>query len=128
MTHGKVNAEDLSPLVLAYIGDSVFELLVRESLIAKGNLNLNTLHGESVQRVCCLAQSRSIDKLINLLDDEETSVYKRGRNAHVSHIPKGATPGQYHRATGLETLFGYLYLKGRVLRIEELFDAIDKGE
>lgn len=120
--------KEISPLVLAYIGDSVFDLLVRRNLITKYNMNPKALHQESIKEVCCLAQSHSIEKLMSILTDDEIRIYKNGRNAHVSHVPKSATPEQYHKATGLEALFGYLYLNDEINRIKELFEFINKEE
>ena len=118
------NAAMLSPLTLAFVGDAVYELLVREWLAREANRPANDLHSESVSKVCAKAQSKAAGLLIPLLNDEELSVYKRGRNAHVNHIPRHADPADYHAATGLETLFGFLYLNGKNDRILELFNII----
>lgn len=119
-----VDIKSLSPLALAFIGDCVYELFVREELICAGNCPPNKLHKRSVEKVCCKAQALDIEKILPVLSEEEVLVYKRGRNAHTNNIPKSATYVEYHKATGLETLFGYLYLKGRLLRLKELFSLL----
>lgn len=118
------NPKLLSPLTLAFIGDGVFELLVRERLVCQANCPVNALHKNSVAQVCCSAQALGMEKLMSRLTQEELDVYKRGRNAHVSHVPKNASPADYHAATGFETLFGYLYLKGEIERIREFFSVL----
>ena len=119
-----VDIKSLSPLALAFIGDCVYELFVREQLICDGNCPANKLHKRSVEKVCCKAQAADVEKILPILSEEEVSVYKRGRNAHTNNIPKNATYAEYHKATGLETLFGYLYLKGNLLRLKELFSLL----
>lgn len=115
------NPQLLSPLALAFVGDAVYELLVRERLVAGGNLPANKLHQLAVRRVCAGAQSQGYQRLEPLLSEEELAVLKRGRNAHSSKVPKHADVVEYRRATGLECLFGYLYLLGRIDRVRELF-------
>ena len=110
-----------SPLTLAFLGDTVYDLLVREELLCRGNCGVKKLHSEAVEKVRCAAQSQTALRLEPLLTEEEAAVYRRGRNAHPGHTPKNADVGDYHRATGLEALFGYLYLKGEMERIRELF-------
>lgn len=111
----------LSPLTLAFIGDCVFELFVREHLVCGEICPVNTLHKKSVEQVCCAAQAKLSEKLLPILTEEERSVYMRGRNAHVSHVPKNASVADYHAATALETLFGYLYLKNEFDRLSMFF-------
>ena len=113
-------------MTLAYIGDTVFDLFVREQLIRQANRPANVLHKLSAQRVCAASQSYAARLLIEreLLSDEELSVLKRGRNAHSHHLPKNATESDYHLATGLEALFGFLYLSERSDRLHELFSII----
>lgn len=113
-----------SALGLAYIGDSVFELMVRERIIAQGNMPVNRLHKKTVSFVCASAQSKAVEVILDLLTEQEEAVYKRGRNANGNTIPKNANPQDYRRATGLETLFGYLYLTNQSERTFELFDLI----
>lgn len=116
----------LSPLTLAFVGDSVFDLLVREMLVVEANRPANRLHNLAVERVCAGAQADAARKLWDggSLTDEEIAVLKRGRNAHAHHLPKNASEQDYHLATGLEALFGYLYLSGSEARVRELFAHI----
>ena len=118
----------LSPLTLAFVGDCVFELFVREKLVCQGNCPVKKLHQRSVEQVCASAQSRFSQKLFPLLTEEEQQVYQRGRNAHVNHVPKNASVADYHEATAFETLFGYLYLSGRIERLRELFQICMENE
>ena len=106
----------MSSLALAHIGDAVFELLVRTKLCVEG--------GTTNGRLQAPAQARFALRIQPLLTPEEAAVYRRGRNAHPHGIPKHATPGEYARATGLEALFGALYLSGQTARIEALFAAM----
>ena len=119
MTMAEVNA--VSALGLAHMGDCVFELLVRTSLCADGKTTARNLHRETVRRVAAPAQAARMEKMLPLLDEEELGFYKRGRNTQVHGVPKNATPGEYSKATGLESLFGALWLLGRKERVEELF-------
>ena len=116
----------LSPLNLAFIGDCVYEMLVRESLVLNANRPVNDLHRESVKYVSAKAQTLAYDKIKDMLTEQEIAVYKRGRNAKVGHNPKSASQGEYHIATGVEALFGYLYLTEQIERIKELFNIIIK--
>ena len=111
----------ISVLGLAHCGDAVFELLVRSFLCTAGKEAIGNLHRATVERVCAPAQARRVDRMLPLLTPDELAQYKRGRNAHVSAIPKNATHEQYSKATGLECLFGALYLAGKLERINELF-------
>lgn len=122
----EVNAKQLSPLNLAFIGDCIYEILVRETLVTDANRPVNDLHRESVKYVSAKAQTEAFEKIKDMLTDEETAVYKRGRNAKVGHSPKSATEGEYHCATGVEALFGYLYLTEQTDRIKELFSVINR--
>lgn len=121
----EVNAKQLSPLNLAFIGDCIYEIMVRETLVTNANRPVNDLHRESVKFVSAKAQTEAFEKIKDILTEEETAVYKRGRNAKVGHSPKSATEGEYHCATGVEALFGYLYLTEQTDRIKELFSAIN---
>ncbi|MFI3326056.1 MAG: ribonuclease III domain-containing protein [Clostridia bacterium] len=119
------NYKTLSPLTLAYIGDGVYETFVREYLISKGNQPVNTLHKAAVEFVRCEFQSFIIKELLDeILTSEEKTVYTRGRNAKVPHVPKNSNIADYHAATGFECLFGYLYLKGELERLKEFFTII----
>lgn len=121
----EVNAKQLSPLNLAFIGDCIYEIMVRETLVTNANRPVNDLHRESVKFVSAKAQTEAFEKIKDILTEEETAVYKRGRNAKVGHSPKSATEGEYHCATGVEALFGYLYLTEQTDRIKELFSVIN---
>ncbi|MGN1123471.1 MAG: Mini-ribonuclease 3 [Eubacterium sp.] len=121
----EVNAKQLSPLNLAFIGDCIYEILVRETLVCDANRPVNDLHKESVKYVSARAQTQAYERIKDILTEEEQAVFKRGRNAKVGHSPKSASEGEYHCATGVEALFGYLYLKGDTDRIKELFSKIN---
>lgn len=116
---------EMSPLTLAFLGDGIYELFVREYLVSRGSCPVKKLHSRAVEMVRCEAQARVLyEILLPGLSEEEQAVVMRGRNAHVGHVPKNADVADYHAATALETLFGYLYLKGELLRLRELFTAI----
>lgn len=123
-----VNLNELSPLTLAFIGDGVYDLLVREKLVCEANRPVGALNNEKIKTVCCTAQAKIARELLPNLNEEETDVFRRGKNAHAMTVPKNAKRGDYHTATGLEALFGYLYLKGSEERLRELFDMIEKFE
>ena len=111
----------ISALGLAHCGDAVFELLVRSWLCESGREKADGLHQATISYVCAGAQARRADRMLPLLTEEELAQYRRGRNAHVHFIPKNATHQEYSKATGLECLFGALYLEGKLERINELF-------
>ena len=111
----------ISMLGLAHVGDGVYELLVRTALCTGGHQASHDLHRETVRFVKASAQAEAAARLLPLLSEEETAVYRRGRNAKVHGVPAGASVAEYHSATGLEALFGWLYLLGRGERIAELF-------
>ena len=113
----------LGPLELAYVGDAVYELLVRTHLAAGGG-RVGTLHREAVAYVAAPAQAAALERLEAHLTDEERQTVHRGRNAHVHGCPAGCTVAQYHAATALEALFGRLWLTGRTERAAQLFDLI----
>ena len=117
----------ISTLGLAYVGDGVYELLVRTWLVTHHHTASLDLHRSAVAYVNASAQAGAYEMVAPLLDEEELAVFKRGRNAKVNQIPPHATSAQYHAATGLETLFGWLYVAGRQERISFLFDAIMSG-
>ncbi len=113
----------LAPLVLAYIGDSVYEVFVREKLILQhSDMPAYKLHRLAIKYVCAHAQSNSILAIEGELSEEEEAVYKRGRNAKSPTVPKNADVGEYRRATGFEALVGYLYLKGSGERLDEIMN------
>lgn len=113
-----------SPLALAFVGDTVFDLLVRSELLCDANRPVGALHPMAAKKVCAAAQAKAAKLLLPELTEEETAVFKRGRNAHTGGIPKNASSADYHYATGLESLFGWLYLKGNTDRINYLYGII----
>ena len=115
---------ELSTLALAHVGDGVYELMMRTALVASGVTAAHDLHRETVRRVNAPAQARAIEYVLPELDAEEIAVYKRGRNAKVNSVPQHAEVSEYHAATGLETLFGWLWLQGRTHRLTELFNRM----
>lgn len=116
--------KSMNPLALAFVGDGVFELLVREKLCCESRLPVSALHRQAVEQVCARRQAEDGRRLQSLLTEEEQEVYRRGRNARVHHVPKNAAVADYHAATALEALFGYLYLQGKGERVRELFAAL----
>ncbi len=124
----KTELNALSALALAHAGDAVYELLVRTRLLTGGHATNGSVHQETVKYVSAPAQASAMDVLLPLLTEEENAAYRRGRNAHVRAIPKNATHEQYSKATGLEALFGYLYLSGRNERVLELFNALTEED
>ena len=117
----RAQIDAISNLGLAHIGDSVFELLCRSYLCARGGKNVGNLHRDTIAMVKATAQAEFVDRLLPLLTEEEMAYYRRGKNAHVHAVPKSATPAEYAKATGLEALFGALYLAGQTERLNELF-------
>ncbi|MCL2827115.1 MAG: ribonuclease III [Oscillospiraceae bacterium] len=111
----------ISNLGLAHMGDAVYELLVRAWLCEQGRATARGLHRAAVDRVAAPAQAAVARKLLPHLTETEQGIYRRGRNARVSAVPQNASPEEYHAATGLEALFGHLYLKGETDRIGQLF-------
>ena len=124
MNLSKQQIDAISNLGLAHMGDCVFEILCRGYLCAKGETTVDRLHRDTINLVKATAQAKFVDKLVPLLTEEELSYYRRGKNAHVHAVPKSATPAEYAKATGLEALFGALYLAGRTARTNELFKAV----
>lgn len=122
MTLQEVNR--ISILGLAHIGDGVYELLTRTYLCTHGVTAVQALHKKAVSMVNAPAQAAAMEKLLPLLTEDEMALYKRGRNAHVNSVPQHAELSQYHAATGLEALFGWLYLQGETDRINRLYAAI----
>ncbi|MDP3386155.1 MAG: ribonuclease III domain-containing protein [Eubacteriales bacterium] len=114
----------MSPLQLAYIGDAVYELLVRSYLIENHDMNVNDLHRKAILFVKAEAQAEAFRFVENSLTEEELRIVKRGRNAKSVTVPKNAKLTDYKYATGLEALFGYLYMSNQTQRIEELFEKI----
>lgn len=124
-----VDYRQLSPLDLAFVGDGVFDLLCRELLLQNGSCPVKKLHRRKTELVNCQAQARAMERLWPRLSEEERAAALRGRNAHVGHVPKNASPADYHGATALEALFGWLYLAGKAQRVRELFGLVmEAGE
>ena len=122
MTPQEIGA--ISNLGLAHMGDCVFEILVRSFLCARGGKNVGNLHRDTIQMVKAASQAKFADKLLPLLTEEELAYYRRGKNAHVHAVPKSCSPAEYAKATGLEALFGALYLGGQTQRLNELFKTV----
>ena len=121
LNQNEINA--ISNLGLAHMGDAVFEVLCRSYLCVKGDHTALKLHQDAVRLVKASAQAKFADVLLPHLTEEEAAYYRRGKNAHV-HVPKSATPQDYAKATGVEALFGALYLSGRTSRANELFNLV----
>lgn len=117
----------ISNLGLAHLGDSVFEVMVRSWLCLHGKATPKGLHRATVHFVAAPAQAAAVQKILPILSQEETDVYRRGRNASPNFVPKAATREQYQMATALEALFGYLYLQGKTDRLNELFTLMMEG-
>ena len=120
----KKDIDAISNLGLAHMGDCVFEILCRGYLCAKGGKNVGNLHRDTIHMVNASSQAKFVDKLIPMLTEEELAHYRRGKNAHVHAVPKSCTPAEYAKATGLEALFGALYLAGQTDRLNELFKSV----
>ena len=125
LSRQEVNA--FSNLGLAHIGDGVYELLCRSYLCARQTHTVDQLHRETVQLVKAPAQAKFADKLLPHLTEDELAYYRRGKNARVHAVPKGASPAEYAKATGLEALLGALYLSGQTDRINALFHIMIEG-
>ena len=117
-------ANAVGPLTLAHIGDAVYELLVRTNLVFRGPALVDILHQKTVSYVNAEAQAKAADRIQPHLSEEEIAAYKRGRNCHSHAAPHHTSEAAYHKVTGLECLFGWLYLRGRIDRINELFEII----
>ena len=118
----------ISTLGLAHIGDGVYELMVRSWLVVHGKLTNKGLHRATIHYVSAQAQARRVERIRPLLTEEEEAVFRRGRNSNPHTVSKAATREEYQTATALEALFGYLYLKGRIDRLDDLFEVMMKTE
>ena len=118
-----INIKEVSTEALAYLGDCVIELKVRELLVCRGISGSGNLNRESLSFVKATAQAKAMQNILPLLTEDETAVYKRGRNMSGGNVPKSATMSEYRSATGMEALFGYLHLLGKAERIDLLFSA-----
>ena len=114
------HAKGVSPLSLAFVGDSVYSLFVRAKLTSSGDFKSGDLTKATIALVCAEAQSKLMKSIVDKLNEEELGVYKRARNAKMHNFPAHATISEYREATGFEALLGYLYLSGQSVRIEEL--------
>ena len=119
-----MTVNEISILSLAHVGDAVYELLVRGYLARHGQSRVVDLHRATVAMVRASAQAKASAALLPMLTESERAVYRRGRNSHVNSVPRGASKAEYHAATGLEAVFGYLYLAGQYGRIKELFKVV----
>ncbi len=118
------DAMQYSPLTLAFLGDSVYEQLIRERIVLQGNTSVSKLHTATTKKVCAVFQSKAYETILPVLNETEVSVLKRGRNATGCSAPKSANIVDYRRATAVECLFGYLHLTGNRERIKELINLI----
>jgi ribonuclease-3 family protein len=123
-----VNIKEISTEALAYLGDSVLEIRVREKLVRDGISGSGNLNRASLSYVKASEQAAAMHRILPLLTEEEEQIFKRGRNMSGGNVPKSATMSQYRAATGMEVLFGYLHLLGRYERIDELFERAYENE
>ena len=124
MNFEKTQIDAISNLGLAHMGDCVWEILTRARLCSEGKKTVGNLHKQTIAMVNAPYQAKCMDKLLPHLTEEEASYYRRGKNSHVHAVPKASTPLEYAKATGLEALFGALYLAGRTERINELYHLV----
>ena len=122
----QVNAYQYSPLALAYMGDSILDLLVKKYFVTHSNMQPHKYHVEVSKIVKAVNQADYIDQIMDELSEDELDVYKRGRNTNTHSKAKNATMGQYRKATGLEALYGYLYLKGDMERLQYFVNGMIK--
>ncbi len=128
----KIDIKTISPLAMAYIGDGVYEMVIRTYILTKFNGTLDKMHKKSSQYVKAVTQSSIINSIIENLSEKEQRIYKRGRNAKSASVAKNATMAEYRAATGFEALIGYLYLTGELKRAIEIikmgFDKLDEDK
>ena len=128
-TKHEADLRQTNPLTLAFLGDGVYELLAREEIVRRyTSLSAGRLHERAVELVRASSQAEAYKRIVPELDEQEREIYRRGRNASGVTVPKSASPAEYRSATGLETLFGWLYLTGKTERIHQLFSRILSGE
>ena len=127
MNMEKAQIDAISNLGLAHMGDCVVEILCRAYLCARGEKTVDKLHRDTIHMVKATSQADFADKMLPLLTEEELAYYRRGKNSHVHAVPKSATPAQYTKATGVEALFGYLFLSGQRERANEIFNIVMEG-
>ena len=116
-----VDWRSLSGLSLAFIGDAVYEVFIRNYILSRGEARVKDLHRDTVRLVNADFQADIIDVIMPHLTEDEIAVFKRGRNAHAGHTPKNKSEAQYHKSTGFEALVGYLYLKKDFNRLSFIF-------
>lgn len=126
-SHPEVDVREQSPLNLAFVGDGVFELLVRQRLVERSRLAPGKLHAACVKYVSAKGQNKALAVIQDQLTEQEQAVLKRGKNANKATVAKHATVQEYRTSTGFEALFGWLYLTGQNQRIEELFELLWQG-
>jgi len=119
-----IEIRGVSVLGLAHVGDAVYELMTRTWLCTQGTSTAKNLHGGAVELVSAKAQAAAAERILPFLSEGERAVYKRGRNAYANSIPRGSSYSEYHMSTGIEALFGHLYLTGCTDRLNELFELI----
>lgn len=124
MNFDKAQIDGISNLGLAHMGDCVWEILTRARLCSMGRKTVGNLHKQTIAMVNAPYQAKFADKLLPHLTQEELAYYRRGKNAHVHAVPKASTPQEYAKATGLEALFGAMYLSGQTDRINELYQTV----
>ncbi len=124
MNMDRKEIDAISNLGLAHMGDCVYEILVRAYLCARGEKTVDKLHRETIRMVKATSQAKFAEKMLPLLNETELAYYRRGKNSHVHGVPKSATPAEYAKATGVETLFGYLFLSGQKERANEIFNLV----
>lgn len=124
LTMSKAEIDAISNLGLAHMGDCVYEILCRAYLCANGGKTVDRLHRETIKMVKATTQAQFADKMLPLLTPEELAYYRRGKNSHVHGVPKSATAAEYAKATGVEALFGYLFLSGQKARANEIFNLV----
>lgn len=122
------DVNQLSPLVLAYVGDTVYEVYIRTMLVSGGNIPVHQLHKRSIAYVKAKAQNDIVHRIMDSLTEEEQEIVRRGRNAKSGTIPKNADVTEYKYATGFEAMLGYLYLKRRYDRLLEVLGMSVDGK
>lgn len=128
LLNDNVDIRTLSPLTLAFLGDAVYDLMVREKLVCEANRPVGVLNNEKIATVRCETQAKAARALLPLLLEDELAAFKRGKNANALTVPKHARRIDYQTATGFEALFGYLYLKGDEKRLREVFEVAQNVE
>ena len=120
----EIDIREQSPLSMAFVGDGVYELLVRQRLVERTRLLPGKLHAQAVRYVSAKGQYRALQVLLPYLTEQEHDVLRRGKNASKATVAKHATPEEYRASTGFEALFGWLYLQGNNERIQQLFELV----